>query len=82
MSGEQRCVYLYPIDLRKPNEPLLIPLRANDDPVKLPIQRLIQQAYRTGRYDQSINYAKPPEPPLVEANATWPDALLKSTKKR
>jgi hypothetical protein len=82
IPGETRTVYLYPIDLRKSVEPLPIPLRENDPPVDLPLQQLIEQAYRTGRYDQTIDYTAPLVPSLGDADAAWADELLRAAGKR
>ncbi|HEY8747007.1 MAG TPA: DUF4058 family protein [Tepidisphaeraceae bacterium] len=74
--------YFYPIDMRHPVKDLPIPLRTDDGAVDLPIQKLVEQAYRTGRYDQSIDYAKSIDPPLEGPDDTWADALLRSAGKR
>ena len=81
-AGDVRCAYLYPIDLHKPVQPLPIPLRSSDAPVNLPIQKLIDDAYRTGRYEQTIDYSLPPDPPLEDADAAWADSLLREAGKR
>jgi hypothetical protein len=55
-------VYLIPISRRLPT--LKIPLRPDDADVPLDLQALIEQCYRNGGYDATIDYAQPPEPPL------------------
>jgi hypothetical protein len=59
-----------------------IPLRKEDKEVTLQLQPLIDQAYRKGRYADTIDYRQPPDPPLEGADAEWADAVLKQADKR
>jgi hypothetical protein len=76
------AAHLQPIDIRSPLPVLPIPLRDNEAPAHLPLQSLIDQAYRNGRYAQTIDYSKSPVPPLSEEDAAWADSLLRSAGKR
>ena len=82
VASEPDAAYLEPIDIRKPLPALPIPLRESEAPADLPLQPLIDQAYRNGRYAQTIDYSKPPVPPLDEEDAAWADSLLRSAGER
>jgi hypothetical protein len=73
---------IYPVSLRLPLPAIRIPLRKEDKEVTLQLQPLIDQAYRKGRYADTIDYRQPPDPPLEGADAEWADAVLKQADKR
>lgn len=58
-----------------------IPLRYEDDDIRLPLQDLLNEAYRKGRYGDSINYDLPPDPPLSEAEQQQVAAIFESASK-
>jgi hypothetical protein len=72
-----RC-FLFPITLRQPLPDIPIPLRRTDQPVDLPLQALFDAAYADGRYDQTIDYSRPLDPPLEAKDAAWAEQLLRS----
>jgi hypothetical protein len=76
LPTDRLAVQLQPISLRQPLPPVNIPLRKAEKPVQLPLQPLIEQAYRDGRYARTLNYASPPDPLLEGDNAQWADALV------
>lgn len=59
-----------------------IPLRLDGQDVILDLQPLIEEGYRRGRYERSIDYNKDPIPPLGEKEAAWADELLRKAGKR
>lgn len=65
---------VYPVSLRHPLPDINVPLRADDPDLTLELQPLIEQAYRNGGYD-TIDYAKPCDPPLPEGDAAWAATL-------
>lgn len=75
--GGRRSAYLYPITLRHPLPSISIPLRPGDAEVKLPLQPLLDEAYRSGRYGRTLNYDSHPDPPLDADDAAWVQALIK-----
>ena len=77
--GDEFEVYRVPLRERLPVIP--IPLRRGIADVRLDLQSLIEQAYRTGRYDD-IDYAIDPELPLEKEDAQWADELLRSEGRR
>lgn len=67
---------LYPMPLRQRLQTLKIPLRPEDADVLLDLQPLVDQCYRNGGYEGTLNYALDPDPPLLGADGDWADALL------
>jgi len=72
---------LFPITLRQRLPAVRIPLRPTDKDAVLDIQPLVDRVYLTGRYD-TIDYHKPCNPPIDEADAAWADELLKTAGRR
>jgi hypothetical protein len=68
---------VYPMPLSQPLPPLRIPLRPDDDDVRLDLQDLIAKCYSNGAYEDTLNYAVDPDPPLLGADATWADKHLR-----
>jgi hypothetical protein len=77
-----RIVHLQPIYLQCPLPVLRIPLRPKDHPFELTLQPLLDEAYKNGRYGQTIDYTQPPDPPLEPEAEAWADRLLKEAGKR
>ncbi len=65
----------YPILLREKLPKILIPLRDPDEKVALDLQSVFDRVYAEGRFG-SIDYSKPPVPPLRGVNAQWAAELL------
>ena len=62
---------VYPLPLWQPLPIIKIPLRPDDADVPLNLQALVEQCYRNGAYDGTLNYAVDPDPPLLGADKTW-----------
>ncbi len=71
---------VYPMPLRSPLPALHIPLRKEDEDVRLDLQAVLDQAYRKGRYHLTIYYAEPPDPPLTSDDAKWARTLIKAMR--
>ena len=67
----------YPMPLADPLPAIRVPLRRGDPDVALPLQHLIDRAYRTGRYGQTLRYDRDPVPPLRGKSKRWADRLLR-----
>ncbi len=72
---------MYPMPLRQRLPAIRIPLRRGDRDIVLDIQRLIDQAYRNGRYNLT-DHRKPSIPPLEGEDAAWADKLLRAAGRR
>jgi len=70
-------IEVYSVPLRQRLPPINIPLRQTDADVVLELQPLIEQCYRNGRYEQTINYRAAPDPALQGEDARWADKLLR-----
>ncbi len=67
---------VYPMPLWERLPILNIPLRPDDDDVPLDLQSLVDQCYRNGAYEGTLNYAIDPDPPLLGAEKDWAEAWL------
>jgi hypothetical protein len=79
---EPGVAYLQPIYLRHPLPVLRIPLRPKDSPFELALQPLLEEAYKNGRYERTIDYTQPPNPPLEPEAQAWANQLLKEAGRR
>ncbi len=70
-------VEVYPISLREPLPTIAVPLRAGDADILLALQPLLDKAYEMSGYEDAIDYAKPPSPALLPADAQWASEILK-----
>lgn len=68
-------VYLMPLWERLPT--VKLPLRPEDADVPLDLQTLIEQCWRNGGYEGTINYAIDPDPPLLGAEKDWAEEWLR-----
>ena len=53
-----------------------IPLRPTDADVPLDLQPLVDQCFRNGGYEGTLDYAVDPEPPLVGSEKEWAETML------
>jgi Protein of unknown function (DUF4058) len=67
---------VYPMPLWRSLPTVKVPLRPDDADVPLNLQALIEQCYRNGAYDGTLNYAIAPDPPLVGADEEWAEQHL------
>jgi len=72
----------YKMSLRERLPAIPTPLRISDPDAVLDIQAMVDQAYASARYDRTIDYSQPCDPPLEEDHARWADELLKAAGKR
>jgi hypothetical protein len=64
-------VEVYPMFLWERLPAIRIPLRPDDADVRLDLQALVEQCYRNGGYEGTLNYAVEPDPPLLGADKVW-----------
>src|SRR5207247_10110826 len=67
---------VYPLFLWARLPAVKIPLRPDDADVPLDLQALVEQCYRNGAYEGTLNYAIDPDPPLLGADKVWADDWL------
>ena len=75
-------VLLYPVSLRQRLPAIPVPLRPADADVPLDLQVTLDLAYRNGRYDRTVDYTQPCEPPIQGSDAAWADELLRAAGRR
>jgi hypothetical protein len=76
-STQPHKAEVYPMPLWERLPVVKIPLRPQDADVPLDLQALIDQCYRNGAYEGTLNYAVDPDPPLFGADKQWADEWLK-----
>jgi hypothetical protein len=67
---------VYPMPLWECLPVVKVPLRPGDADVPLDLQVLVEQCYRNGAYEGTLNYAVDPDPPLLGADEEWADEWL------
>ena len=75
-------IFVHPFPLREPLPTINIPLRPNESPCQLPLQPLIEDAYKGGRYGRTLDYTLDCDPPLAGPDAVWADERLRSVGRR
>ena len=71
--------YLYSFSVRQPIPRFPQPLLPDDQEPLVDLGALLQSVYDRARYKLVIDYQKPPEPPLKEADAAWAAECLNTT---
>ncbi|MBI4671833.1 MAG: DUF4058 family protein [Chloroflexi bacterium] len=74
-AQNRKQVQVWAIPLRERLPTIAVPLRAPDPDVPLDLQSALAAVYDRARYDLSIDYSKPTEPPLDDADAVWAASL-------
>jgi len=67
---------VYPMPLWSRLPVVKVPLRPTDADAPLDLQALVEQCYRNGAYEGTLNYAVDPDPPLLGAERDWADQHL------
>jgi hypothetical protein len=70
---------VYAWSLREPLPTVPIPLAAGDADVPLNLQIAFTTTYDRAGYDYSLDYRRPPDPPLTQVDAEWAARLLGTT---
>jgi len=68
---------VYPMPLWAPLPIVQVPLRPDDADVPLNLQSLIEQCYRNGAYDGTLDYTAEVDPPLLGAEKDWAEKWLR-----
>ena len=69
--GDAPRAKLYTFNVRQPIPAIPIPLLPEDAEPELDLGAVLHALYDRARFDLRLNYAKPPVPPLSEADAAW-----------
>ncbi|MBI1831396.1 MAG: DUF4058 family protein [Planctomycetes bacterium] len=77
-ASDNRRAQFWPINHHQPLPVIGIPLRSPDKDVPLDLGAVLNMAYDRAAYDLSVDYTKPPDPPLAKADAKWADKSLRS----
>lgn len=72
-------VLVYHWSLRQPMPDIPVPLKG-DEEVVLPLQQIFETVYGRARYDWSVDYSAPVEPPLSDEEAAWARSLTARQK--
>jgi hypothetical protein len=67
---------VYPMPLWERLPAVKIPLRVEDADVLLDLQALVEQCYRNGGYEGTLDYSGDPDPPLFGADQAWANERL------
>jgi hypothetical protein len=70
----------YLFDLPQPIPDIPIPLQPHETEPMLPLGALLHHVYDEGGYDLIVDYSRPADPPLREADAAWAHDLLGQTR--
>ncbi len=71
---------IWPVSLVDPLPLIPVPLDPGVADLALPLQLCFQRAFEMGRYDEDIDYGRPPEPPLPPAEAAWARGRIVSSR--
>jgi hypothetical protein len=67
---------VYPMPLWQRLPAVKIPLRSDDADVPLDVQALVEQCYRNGAYEGTLDYTADPDPPLSGPDKEWAEERL------
>jgi hypothetical protein len=73
---------VWPAHFRDRLPPIPVPLASPDPDLSLDLQPLLDGIYALGRYDERIDYARPLDPALPDADAAWVRDALKGRAPR
>jgi len=77
-SSEKPRLGLWPFSVRDPLPPVPIPLDDGVADIVLDLKACLDHVYNFGRYEDQLDYSKPPKPAVREPDATWARELLAS----
>ena len=69
---------VWPASFDRPLPIIPIPLSKPDPDIRLAIQPMVEAIYERSRYEQSIDYTTPLEPPLTPEQAAWLGTRLRA----
>jgi Protein of unknown function (DUF4058) len=75
-----RSCKVWPAYFQLPLPSIPVPLAKPDPDIILDLQPMIHAIYKRSRYERSIDYSKPTDPPLKPGETTWLKKRLKALK--
>ncbi len=75
-----RRAHLYPFNVRDLIPAFPLPLQPGDVEPPIRLGEVLKVLYDKRGYDLRIDYSRPPEPPLNEADAQWAKEILRASK--
>ncbi len=76
-GDERGKAQFWPVGLREQLPTIGVPLKGKDRDVLLDLGPVLDTAYDRAEYEMSVDYRKPPVPPLNPDDAKWANALLR-----
>jgi hypothetical protein len=70
---------LYNVHMREPIPSFHLPLMPGDEEPLVELNAILYDLYQRARYDLSLNYGRPPVPPLREEDESWARQLIEAT---
>ena len=68
---------LFAFSVRDPIPAFPAPLRSGEPEPQVDLKPLLEGVYERAAYGRRVNYARPPDPPLSEADAAWAETILR-----
>jgi len=75
-ATQRHMAEVYPMPLWQRLPTVKISLRPDDTDVPLDLQMLVEQCYRNGGYEGTLDYAVDPDPPLLGVEKKWAEDRL------
>jgi hypothetical protein len=72
---------VWPAYFHRPLPPIPVPLLKPDADLSLDLQPMVEAIYERSRYERSIDYTRPLDPPLDSEEAAWLKQQLKAQRK-
>src|SRR5262245_14265488 len=76
-ADKRMRTFFWPVSVRQPLPVIPIPLRGKDPEVPLDLGAVFRSVYDRAAYDVSVDYRKPPQPPLEGDDAKWAKEQLR-----
>ncbi len=75
-ASKRPLALVWPFSVRESLPTIAIPLTERDGDVALALGTCMNQVYDSAGYARELDYARPPNPPLDEPDATWARQML------
>lgn len=79
-AERSRVTETWPVSVRDSLPVVPVPLLPGDDDVPLDLGGALRTIYDEARYELSVDYGQPPDPPLAGEDAAWARTLLEAER--